>query len=209
MYVPPPFRPTDPRFAAGLMRRESFAVLVSHHAGDTQATHLPLVFDDRAGRSGMLRGHLALPNPQAQHLRAGVELLAIFAGPHAYVSPSWYETKKTVPTWNYVAVHAYGRPRLLEGDELMAHLRELVEAYESPRAEPWALDAVPREYVANLSGGVIGFEMAIHRLDAKAKLGQNRSEADRRGAIAGLRAEGDAEGRAVAALMEEAMERGA
>lgn len=202
MYVPSHFRPADPAFAGELMRQHSFATLVSHAADGMIATHLPLVFDATRGEHGSLRGHVALPNPHASHIRDGAAMMAIFQGPHAYISPSWYRSDRLVPTWNYIAVHAYGTPRVLASDELIAHLRELVDIYEAGFPQPWSIDRLPADFTTALSRGVVGFEIALTRIDAKAKLSQNRSADDRAAAIAELLRTGDATSIATAALMQ-------
>src|SRR5262249_43013719 len=145
-----------------LIERYPFGVLVTMRDGVPFATHLPFVRDGEA-----LMGHVARANPQWQGL-ADQEALAIFSGPHAYVSPAWYEAEGVVPTWNYVAVHAYGRCRLVEGDELMALLERSVGAFD--RAG-WRLD---KDYAARLAGGIVGFRMEGVRLEGKAKLSQNQ-----------------------------------
>src|SRR5438105_15403048 len=174
------------------MRDQSFATLVSQHDGAPVATHLPLLLRDDPPPWGTLVGHMARANPQWQGFAGGEEVLAIFQGPHAYVSPSWYETAPAVPTWNYVAVHAYGVPRLIEsGPDRRAIVEEMVRAYEADFAAPWRLEDQPAEFVERMLRGVVGFEIRLTRVEGKAKLSQNRSEADRRGVVAALEASGD------------------
>ena len=209
MYIPPAFREERVEVLHDLMRRHSFATLVSVLDGELFSTHLPLLLDPTAGEHGTLIGHLARANPHwrafdraGEPSSAGSETLAIFHGPHAYVSPSWYETEVAVPTWNYVAVHAYGRPRVIEDLERLKHvLRDMVDTYESGFERPWSVDRLPEEYVAAMAANVVGFEIPISRLEGKLKLSQNRSAADRRGVIAALRATGSAEDGAAAELM--------
>jgi transcriptional regulator len=210
MYIPPAFREDRQDVLHDLIRRHSFATLVSATGGALQATHLPFLLDATGGGRGTLRAHMARANPHWQSFASGDEVLVMFQGPHAFVSPAWYETELVVPTWNYVAVHAYGRPRLVEEP---GAIRELLEAtvrtYEGPAAAggdaPWSLDRLPSKFVDQLAAAVVAFEIPIDRLEGKLKLGQNRTRADRRGAVAGLRRQGDPLSLAVADLMAEAL----
>jgi transcriptional regulator len=182
-----------------------FATLISRAAGELVATHLPLLLDPQRGPYGMLLGHMARANGQWQELSMGETALAIFQGPHAYVSPSWYATRPAVPTWNYMVVHAYGVPRLVEEEaELCRILDATVRLYESDLPEPWSLGALPPEYLRKMLAGIVGFEIPIDRLEGKQKLSQNRSPEDQRGVIEHLEAAGDGISRAVARRMREA-----
>jgi transcriptional regulator len=201
VYLPKAFEETRVEVLQALMRRHSFGTVVSHGVGGLIATHLPLMLDAERGARGTLMGHVARANPHWQQFQENAEALAIFQGPHAYVSPSWYETDPSVPTWNYVAVHAYGRPSLIESDERLYGLLEaMVATYEAGRERPWDL-ASRAEFVRRQMKAIVGFEMPIARLEGKLKLSQNRSTADREGAVAGLLRQGDAESVAVAELM--------
>jgi transcriptional regulator len=210
VYIPPAFREDRRDVLHDLIRRHSFATLVSATGGTLQATHLPFLLDAAGGGRGTLRAHMARANPHWQSFGSGDEVLVMFQGPHAFVSPAWYATELVVPTWNYVAVHAYGRPRLVEEP---GAIRELLEAtvrtYEGPAAAggdaPWSLDRLPSKFVDQLAAAVVAFEIPIDRLEGKLKLGQNRTRADRRGAVAGLRRQGDPLSLAVADLMAEAL----
>lgn len=178
MYVPDHFRETDPQVLHDAMRQIGFATLVTQNL---EANHLPMLLEAK-GEKGVLRGHVARANPVWKTGEG--EALAIFLGPHAYVSPSWYpskaETGKAVPTWNYITVHAKGRIRWVqEADWLRAHVTRLSAAHESPRPEPWTIDEAPESYIAAMLKGIVGFELEIAQLDGKYKLTQNRDEADR------------------------------
>jgi transcriptional regulator len=205
MYVPKAFEKGDLGWAQALMRRESFALLVT--AGDDGApfaTHLPLHLDAARGAEGTLVGHVARANPHWRHFDGRRQAMAVFQGPHAYVSPSWYASRPMVPTWNYAAVHAYGAPAVIEDEGRVRDLlRGLSGTYETGRPAPWRLDELPAHYLAGMIRGIVAFEMPIARIEAKAELGQNRAPADLAGAIAGLRAAGDPLSLAVAAMMEE------
>jgi transcriptional regulator len=205
MYVPKHFDPADPAWCHALMARESFALLVSTGTdGLPFATHLPLLLDADRGPQGTIVGHLARANPHARLLAEGRPTLAVFQGPHAYVSPGWYATHPSVPTWNYVAVHATGRPRLVEEPaRVTALLARMVATYEAGRAEPWRFDALTEDYVAGMIRAIVAFELPIDRLEGKAKLSQNRPAVDQAGAIRGLEATAGPLARATAALMAE------
>jgi transcriptional regulator len=195
MYVPKAFREDDVARLHGFLRAWSFALLVTDVDGVPVATHLPLVLDE--GSETRLIGHVARPNPQWQTFDGTRQALAIFAGPHAYVSPTWYASAPAVPTWNYAAVHAYGRPRVLEGPEATRDAVARLVALHDPA---WRLDDQPTEFIAGMLRGIVAFEMPIERLEGKLKMSQNRPAVDRAGVARVLGAGGAAE-RAVADLM--------
>lgn len=208
MYVPTAFAETRPEVLQDFVRRHSFGLLVSaDDAGGFEATHLPLLFDPTRGPAGVLRGHFARANPHWRSLRPDRPVLVVFQGPHAYVSPRWYRPGiPAVPTWNYAVVHVHGRPQLLDDDAALRRLlADMVRAYESPAGgEPgWSMDGQSEDFLAKMAAQVVGFEVAVERIEGKFKLNQNRPEADRQGVIAGLGAGDDAEGVAVARLMAE------
>lgn len=148
MYLPKSFEVTDPIKLAEVMNRFSFATLITTTGGVPFATHLPVLHRPRPGTTGILVGHVARANPQWQHFANQTESLAIFSGPHAYVSPSWYEADLAVPTWNYIAVHAYGVPRVIEDEAwLETLLDEMVQRYESNRSQPWP-NQLPEDFRA-------------------------------------------------------------
>ena len=170
------------------------------------ATHLPLVLDRARGAHGTLAGHIARANPQSAQTRDGDEALVIFSGDDAYVSPSYYASKardgKVVPTWNYVAVHAYGPIRFVsEPLALRRHLEVLTRRHEEGRPTAWAVTDAPDAYIERMLGAIVGVEIEIARLEGKWKMSQNRREPDRQGVIAGLEAEADPQSVAVAAIM--------
>jgi transcriptional regulator len=203
VYLPRAFDASDPASCHALIRQESFGLLVTtDDDGVPFATHLPFLLHADAGPLGTLAAHVARPNPQWRHLQAGGPALAVFSGSHAYVSPAWYSAHPSVPTWNYLAVHAYGRARLVEEPAAVkALLAELVGTYEGGRAEPWRMESLPADYLDRMIGGIVAFEIPVERLEGKAKLSQNRDATDRAGTIAGLRAAGDLWAAAVADLM--------
>lgn len=169
------------------------ATLVTLGADGLRASSLPMLFDAADGERGILRGHLARPNPQWRDFDPAVEAMAIFDGPDAYVTPSWYEEKrltgKVVPTWNYVTVQAHGRLSVRhEPNWLIEHVRRLVDRHETGRERPWSVDDAPAGYVEVQARAIVGLELRITRLTAKRKLSQNRSAADFAGVVAGLSA---------------------
>jgi transcriptional regulator len=199
MYIPAAFAETDTAKLHGFIERNSFAVLTSIGEGGLVASHLPMLLDPDAGPHGHLLGHMARTNPQWRDVRG--EAMAVFPGPHAYVSPSWYEEPGTVPTWNYVTVHAYGGFHLVEDpDGLLDILRRSVLTYESPRPEPWTFNE-SEPHVERLLGAIVGFRIEITRLEGKWKLSQNHPEGRRRRVIDGLRERADDDSREVARLM--------
>jgi transcriptional regulator len=202
MYIPEHFREARTEVLHEHVRQHSFGTLVSPVEGEPFATHLPFLLDSGRGAYGTLRAHVARANPQWRGFREDGTVLVMFQGPHAYVSPSWYATPIAVPTWNYTAVHAYGKPRLVEDrDELRALVDDTVRAYERAYPEPWRLDRLDAALVDKMLENIVGFEIPIDRLEGKLKLSQNRSAADRAGVIAALTRQGDEQSTATAALM--------
>jgi transcriptional regulator len=203
MYVPASFAETDTSKLHDFMRRESFAILTSRNADGLIASHLPLILDPEPGPHGRLLGHMARANPQWRAVEG--EVMAVFSGPHAYVSPSWYQEGGTVPTWNYVAVHAHGRFQLIEDpDELLGILRRSVGVYEGSRPEPWPFDE-SAPHVSTMLKAIVGFQIEITRLEGKWKLSQNHSVERRRRVARALADRPDDDSQAIAALIEEAL----
>lgn len=204
VYLPQHFAETRPAVLNDFIRRNSFASLVTHGSGGLVASHLPFLYEAGGGPHGTLLCHLARANPQIADLRAGGEALVIFTGPHAYVSPSWYATQPAVPTWNYATVHAYGTAQVIDdAAELTRLVDRLSQVFEAGRPKPWRLADQPEAYVRGMVRGIVGFSIAISRLEGKFKLSQNRSEADRRGVAAALLDEPDPASRELAMLMKE------
>ena len=199
MYTPYSFKVADLVELHSLMKKHSFATLITPGIGEMTATHLPLLLDPHAGPHGTLLGHMAMANPQWRDV-AG-EALAIFSGPHAYVSPTWYESPGTVPTWNYVAVHAYGAFKLVQDrDGLHDILTRSVSVYEQRMPEPWSYDIADPDMDKMLQA-IVGFRIEITRLEGKAKLSQNHPEERRRKVIRALEAQTEENFQAIAQLM--------
>jgi transcriptional regulator len=193
MYLPPHFEQRDPAALRALMREHPLAALVSLGEGGLTADHVPLEFDATAGEHGTLFGHVARANP-LWRVAAGVPVMAVFSGPQAYVSPSWYPSKaathKVVPTWNYTVVHAHGVMEAVEDAPwLRALVGRLTDHHETARAAPWSVDDAPPDYVQPMLRAIVGIRIPVTRLVGKWKVSQNRSEADRLGVADGLDAD--------------------
>ena len=204
VYLPPHFTETDEAVLLDHIERHDFGLLITGGAtgpGELIASQVPFLAERRDGKLFLL-GHLARPNPQVAALEAGGEALTIFQGPHAYISPSWYEAGPAVPTWNYASVHAYGASRAItDRDWLNDLLRRLSERHEAREAVPWRMQDQPEAFLKGMLGGIVGFEIAVDRLEGKFKLSQNRPAGDRPRIIAALERRADPESAAVADLM--------
>lgn len=192
MYTPRHFAVDDPTELKAFMQHYNFAALVSTHENELTATHLPFILDMERGEYGTLIAHLARANPQWQSFTSNQEVLVMFTGPHAYVSPSWYEAAPTnVPTWNYTAVHAYGVPTIIDDhDAVYAILSQLVTEHEAHFQHPWSMQSSD-EYVKRAINAIVAFEIPITRVEGKYKLSQNRTPADHYSVAAHLFASDD------------------
>ena len=202
MYVPEQFAVTEASEVAEILRHAPLGSFVTHGDGGLFASHIPFIHDPGGG---VLAGHLARANPH----RGGAgdeEALVIFLGANAYVTPNWYPSKavhgRVVPTWNYEAVHVYGSLVWREEpDWLLANVTALTERFEALQPTPWAVTDAPPHHIERLLAGIIGVELRISRIEAKRKLSQNRSDADREGVIAGLGASSSPQDHRVADVM--------
>jgi transcriptional regulator len=209
MYLPKQFEETRIDVLHGLVRRRPFGALVVMTSDGLSVDHVPFLIDATTGPLGILRAHVARANPIVRATLADVDAVAIFQGPDHYISPSWYATKKetgkVVPTWNYVVVHAYGRPRFVDDEAwLRQHLNHLTHHHEGKRETPWMISDAPIEYLSKQLGAIVGVEIPIGRLSGKWKLGQNRRDVDRMGMVDGLLRENEESAEALAALIREA-----
>ena len=205
MYTPPAFREESLDVLHAWIRASRLASLVTMGPEGLVATPLPLFLDTAEGGNGVLYGHVAKANPQWKHVPA-TDALVIFMGPDGYVSPSWYASKqvdgKVVPTWNYVALHAYGPAEFFEdADRLLHVVTRLTEMKEAQRAEPWAVGDAPAPFIASQLRGIVGVRIPIARLEGKRKMSQNRSAVDRAAVAQGFAASDAAADQAVAALI--------
>ncbi len=205
MYRPAAFRQDDLTALHAQIDSTGLALLTSNGTAGLQATHLPLLLEPEEGEFGTLYGHFARANPHWQDL-AGLEALAVFAGPDAYVHPGWYPGKaehgQVVPTWNYIAVHAWGQVETFDDPERLRELlTRLTARHEASRPRPWSLDDAPAEYLERMLRAIVGFALPIHRLEGQWKLSQNRQPADHAGVRQGLAASANPRDRELAARM--------
>lgn len=185
MYIPRINQETDLPTLQDFMQAHNFAILVNQHNHQLDATHLPLMLDRERGEYGTLVGHLARANKQWKSF-GNEEVLLIFNGPHAYISPTWYDNHPSVPTWNYATVHAYGVPRIIDDTDTVDNiLRDLVENHESNRNPEWVMD-LPDAFMDTMRKAIVAFEIEITRLEGKFKLSQNKTNSERETVIAEL-----------------------
>ncbi len=207
MYQPPHFREERIEVQHGLIRSHPLGLMITAGPGGLQANHVPFLVYSDASERGTLRAHVARANPHWRELAAVDECLVVFQGPQQYVTPSWYPTKqesgKVVPTWNYVVVHAWGRPRVIEdAGWLRRQIEDLTDLNEGRFPEPWKVSDAPEPYLASQIKGIVGIEIPIDRIEGKWKVSQNRPQVDRAGVVSGLRNGGEA-AEAMAALVAE------
>jgi len=212
VYLPKHFEETRVEVLHALIREYPLGTLVTLGADGLNANHIPIEIDPEPAPLGTLRGHVARANPVWRDAVADVEALVVFQGPTAYVSPSWYpskrETGKVVPTYNYAVVHAYGRLHSVEDPAWLRHLVErLTSRFEAGRAEPWQVADAPESYIDAQLRAIVGIEIPITRLLGKWKVSQNRSAPDRAGVVHGLEGDADPDAAEIARLVEQARER--
>lgn len=210
MYVPSQFSESRVAVLQQLVREHSLATLVTLGADGLKANHIPMELDPEPAPHGTLRGHVARANPVWRDHLPDVEALAVFQGPRAYITPSWYRTKletgKVVPTYNYAVVHARGPLRIVDDPAwLRALVERLTRMHESSRPQPWQVSDAPEEFVASQLHAIVGIEIAVTRLVGKWKVSQNRPAVDRAGVADGLRGSAGADAAAMARLVEESM----
>jgi transcriptional regulator len=195
VYVPKRFEENDKGILHTMIRQYPFGTWVATSGSELFANHIPFVLDITKGEQGTLMAHVARANPVWMTFSKEAPSLVIFRGPDQYITPSWYATKqatgKAVPTWNYVAVHAYATPRVIEDKRwLLEHVAALSRQQEAREALPWAVSDAPADYIDKLLDMIVGVEMPIERLVGKAKLGQGRPLSDQLGVVSGLEARG-------------------
>jgi transcriptional regulator len=209
MYVPAHFEETRPEVLGRLIHDHPLAALVTLGRDGLSANHIPLELDPEPAPLGTLRGHVARANPVWRDFSRDVEVLAIFQGAQAYISPAWYETKKetgkVVPTYNYIVVHAYGPLRIVEDRAwLRALVERLTNRHEAERPEPWKVTDAPAGYIEQMLGAIIGVEIPLTRLVGKWKVSQNRPAVDRDGVVSALGEMEDQNARAMSDLVKKA-----
>jgi len=211
MYLPPAFKVEDGEEILEHIDRSGLAMLIANGADGPLVSHVPMVLDRSRGAHGMLAGHLAKANTQWHSGDKALPALAVFPGPDAYISPSWYPSKqehgRVVPTWNYTVVHARGLVRFIEdADWVRNNVSQLTDKFEGRRAEPWAVSDAPDRFIDMQLKAIVGFELEIASLEGKRKVSQNREAADRAGVVAGLDAQEG--GEAMRDLVKAAMDDG-
>jgi transcriptional regulator len=197
MYQPLHFRENRIEVQHDLIRAHPLGLIVTSGPGGLQANHVPCLIYPDVSERGTLRAHLARANPHWRELAAAEQCLVVFQGPQRYITPSWYVTKQetgqVVPTWNYVVVHAWGRPRAIEdAGWLRRQIEDLTDRNEGDRREPWKVSDAPEPFLASQIKAIVGIEIPIDRIEGKWKVSQNRREPDRAGVVAGFRGEGEA-----------------
>jgi transcriptional regulator len=192
LYTPEHFKQDQIPILHDMIQMTGFCSLVTFGSDGLRASHVPILLDTESGPYGKIYGHLAKANQQWVEADPNVDALVIFTGPDAYISPSWYQTKKTtgkvVPTWNYVAVHAYGKLEIFhDSQRLLSLVTKLTERHESESETPWSVKDAPQAYIQGLLSAIVGFEISILRLEGKWKMSQNQPTENRSGVIEGLR----------------------
>ena len=198
MFVPSHFKNTNVDEVKDFLRQHSFGILVSHTGEKLWGTHIPLELT-KDGKS--LHGHISKGNPQWKNFKNDKEVMAIFSGPHTYISSSWYD-HENVPTWNYIAVHVYGKVRLIEGEELYRSLKNLLDKYEIDSTHPVSMESMTPEYVRKSLQGLVGFEIMITNIEAAYKLSQNRDQKNHENIIHELERRKDHESHLIAGEMK-------
>ncbi|MFL6516300.1 MAG: FMN-binding negative transcriptional regulator [Chthoniobacterales bacterium] len=190
MYVPPFNRVAERSQIVDFIAKHGFATVISKDEAGLTASHLPVLWDEDGTEWGTLRSHMARANSQWHHFISGEEVLCIFHGPHAYISPSCYVMQHTVPTWNYAAAHVYGVPKVTDESALRQVVYDTTDKYESGMPQPWKIPLTEQE-IAPMLKAIVGFSIEITRVEAKFKLGQNRSVEDQEKMLCGLKHSGD------------------
>jgi transcriptional regulator len=191
MYIPTHFEQGDLAQVHQLIERHPLGILVNQDGGSIAANHLPFQFSADENQHGILRAHVAKANPVWQALTRSSEVLVIFQGPEAYISPSWYPSKqnnpKVVPTWNYTAVHIQATATIKQDPEsLRSHLEHLVQQHEAPLPQPWAIADAPEDFISNLLNHIVGIKLVVTNIEAKWKASQNQPEINVKGVVDGL-----------------------
>ena len=195
MYVPEHFEETRPEVLHRLITQHPLGVLVTYGSGGLDANHLPFELEVREGALGVLHTHVARANAVCRELRSGDEVLVVFRGPDAYISPNWYPSKheqhRQVPTWNYIVAHAHGRATVRDDERYLRGLvGRLTKRHEASQPRPWRMGDSPQEFIQQMMASIVGIEVAIERLVGKSKLSQNKERRDAEGAVQGLKSLG-------------------
>lgn len=189
MYVPRKFLPSSPKLVTKFINDNGFATLISAREGQIIGSHIPLILEKRL-EEYVLIGHISRANEQHQMFDGQSNLMAVFMEQHTYISSSWYD-HINVPTWNYIAVHMYGRAHVIEGEELVMSLKNLVNKYEAGNTNPFSVEQMPEKMLDRELRGIVGFEMKIDKIEASYKLSQNRDDKNYSAIISKLEERGD------------------
>lgn len=200
MHIPNYFKNENLEEVKNFLIANSFGILINQTHGKLTGTHIPMELDTDENGDDILVGHISKANPQWENFHDNKDILAIFNGPHSYVSSSWY-AKENVPTWNYIAVHIYGEIKIIEGDELWKDLKKLVDKYEIHSENPVAMETMSAENLKQING-IVGFRIKIKEIQAAYKLSQNRNDSDYHNIIHQLEERGDSNTQAVAKEMK-------
>jgi transcriptional regulator len=198
MYTPKHFQNHNTAEIKEFIQQYGFGILVSQGSESLQATHIPL---ELSADETKLTAHISRGNPQWKNIESVKEILAIFSGPHSYISSSWYN-HENVPTWNYIAVHVYGTIRIVEGEALRDSLKHLVNKYEKDSEKPVSLESLSPDYVNRALQGIVGLEISITRIEASYKLSQNRDDENYNNVIHELEKRKDENASQVASIMK-------
>ena len=207
MFIPAYYRNNDLTEIKSFIRKNSFATLITGGTDTLEASHIPIELIEQNNEEAFLQGHISRANPQWKSFSEKRDVLVIFQGPHTYVSSSWYN-HVNVPTWNYMAVHVYGKIKIIEGEELYLSLKDLVDRYEKVSENPIKVEELPEEMMSKYMKGIVGFRIAIKKIEGKWKLSQNRDKEDHQNIIRQLEKLEDVNARLVAEEMRKFIEEG-
>lgn len=199
MYIPEIYKNENPEDIRSFLKSNSFGILVNQTEGKLWGTHIPLELDTNSAGKEVLFGHISKENPQWQGFAKGTEVLSIFSGPHSYISSSWYD-HENVPTWNYIAVHVYGKIRIIEGEEMLSSLKKLVDKYEAASENPLKIENLSAETMMQTKG-IVAFEIEITEIQAQKKLSQNRDDKNHSVIISELQKSDDPNAHSIACEM--------
>lgn len=200
MYIPALYKNENEEEITAFLRQNSFGILVNLLDGHLWATHIPLELEQNESGKKLLCGHISKDNPQWKGFQSNANILAIFSGSHSYISSSWYE-KENVPTWNYIAVHIYGKIKIIEGDDVIASLKKLTDKYEQNSKNPVRLEDLSKKTMRQVAG-IVAFEIEIDRIEAVKKMSQNRNDRDYSNIISELEKTDNGASKEVAAIMK-------
>ena len=201
MYIPAYYRNNDLSEIKSFIRQNSFATLITIRNKNPEATHIPIELVEQKDGEAFLQGHISRANQQWKSFSESNQVLAIFQGPHSYVSSSWYN-HINVPTWNYMAVHVYGKIKIIDGEDLYNSLKDLVDRYEIISEKPIRMEELPEDMVNKYMKGIVGFRIQIEKIDGKWKLSQNRDKEDHQNIIKQLEKLGEINANLVAEEMQ-------